>query len=144
MGEMVICFGGEWTIKNVIKGNRYLICKINNGKESFNLVNLHAPAVQKHRRGEFFREIMGKLILEKDRTFLIGDFNVVLSDIDRIGIGNPDTRGAKELQEIIEVLDIKDSFRDLYPEKREFTFKMIVNGGHESKSRLDRIYSPTD
>ena len=141
---MIICFGGEWTIKNVINGNRYLICKINNGKESFNLVNLHAPAVQKHRRGEFFREIMGKLILENGRTFLIGDFNVVLSDIDRIGIGNPDTRGAKELQEIIEVLDIKDSFRDLYPEKREFTFKMIVNGGHESKSRLDRIYSPTE
>ena len=142
MGEMIISFGGEWDIKNTIKGNRFMISKISNGIDHFNIVNLHAPAVQKHRRGEFFEGIVRTLILEQGRTFLVGDFNVVLEDKDKTG--NQDSMGAKELRQAIETLDINDSFRELYPNRLEYTFKMIVKGGRETESRLDRIYSPSD
>ena len=133
MGAMIISYGGDWDIVNVKKGKRFIIIKISNGTVSYNLVNLHAPAVYDHLRGQFFDEIMENLILDRDKTIVLGDFNVVLDSIDRIGSGRAES-GAKELSRVVEALDIKDAFRVLHPNALEFTFKMIVRG--EMKVRL--------
>ena len=56
MGLMTVCLGGEWDIIKTIKGNRYIICKISNGRDRLNLVNLHAPSYFHQLRGEFYRD----------------------------------------------------------------------------------------
>ena len=38
MGEMIICYGGEWEIINIKKGNRFLNIKISNGVEKYNII----------------------------------------------------------------------------------------------------------
>ena len=142
MGEMIISLGGEWEIKNVIKGHRYLIFKISNGVDKYNIVNLHAQSVKANKRGQFFEEIAGKLLVDSDKTFLVGDFNVVLEDIDKTG--NQGSSGAKELRELIDILDLSDTYRVKYPNALEYTCKTIVKGGREVEARLDRIYAPRD
>ena len=145
MGEMIISYGGEWDIVSIKKGKRFIIIKISNGAGlNYNIVNLHAQAVYANLRGAFFEEIMEILILDRDKTIILGDFNVVLDPIDRIGTGRSDEMGKKELIKVIQALDTKDAFRALHPHTLEYTFRMIVRGGNESKARLDRIYVPSE
>ena len=103
---------------------------------------MHAQSVKANKRGQFFEEIAGKLLVDSDKTFLVGDFNVVLEDIDKTG--NQGSSGAKELRELIDILDLSDTYRVKYPNALEYTFKTIVKGGREVEARLDRIYAPRD
>ena len=145
MGMMIICYGGGWDIVSTKKGNRYILCKISNGKDKLNLVNLHAPSKFHQLRGEFFRDIMEILLLEEDNFIISGDFNVVLEDRDKDGNQKPS--GREELQALVDVLGLKDAWRVMHPEEIDFTLSTVVqtcNGRKIVRSRADRFYIPDE
>ena len=101
MGMMIIGYGGGWDIISTKKGNRYIVCKISNGREKLNLVNLHAPSKFHHLRGQFYSELTEVLLQEEDNFIVAGDFNVVLEDRDKDG--NQKNSGREELQALIDL-----------------------------------------
>ena len=142
MGMMIIGYGGGWDIISTRKGNRYIICKISNGREKLNLVNLHAPSKFYHLRGQFYSELTEVLLQEEDNFVVAGDFNVVLEDRDKDG--NQKNSGREELQALIDLLGLKDSYRVTNPNTIDFTLSTMVNNGRIVRSRADRIYVPDE
>ena len=142
MGMMIIGYGGGWDIISTKKGNRYIVCKISNGREKLNLVNLHAPSKFYHLRGQFYSELTEVLLQEEDNFVVAGDFNVVLEDRDKDG--NQKNSGREELQALIDLLGLKDSYRVTNPNTIDFTLSTMVNNGRIVRSRADRIYVPDE
>lgn len=67
---------------------------------------------------------------------MCGDFNSITDINDRIPIKDiPITRDGKLLKKVCETSDMKDTFRELYPNKCDFTRvdKFV-------RTRIDRIY----
>ena len=71
---------------------------------------------------------------------MIRDFTITLEDKDLTGHYGKERVGRKELQEIVDILDLQDTFRVLHTEKQQFTY---TNTGHNRAARLDRAYVPS-
>ena len=115
----------EYKIKSLKKDNEgnmiYLDMDI--GDISLKLINLYAP----NRDSPLFFEKI-KDILETDGqmyTIICGDLNLVLNpdlDCDKYKhINNPKSR--QKLFEILEIFDLKDTFRQLHPNLRRYTWR---------------------
>ena len=142
MGCMIISYGGGWDIISTIKGDRFIICKISNGEEKLNLVNIHAPSHYAHCRPKFFKNLTRVLAFEEDRSIIVGDFNVVLENIDKTGLQG--SQGKDELIELIDVLGLHDAWRFLNQSTIDFTCQTKSRNDEMVKARYDRAYIPTD
>lgn len=107
------------------------------------LVNLYAPNTLQDRQ-TFFQETLHVLIssdlLESNPTIIVaGDFNTIIDTaLDKMG-GDPNQRTPpSSLTLLEETLSLSDSFRYLYPQKKDTTW----SNGHIF-TRIDRILIST-
>ena len=121
-------------------GGRVIVGKIKNGDFEFNLVNLHAPA-ESHYRPQFFKELADKLypLTNRHRTILVGDFNITLEDRDIVGKSGVERIGRKELKELVDALNLQDSYRCTHPTQIDITH---TNAWWQRAARIDRLYAP--
>ena len=80
------------------------------------------------------------LLPDRQNTIIIGDFNITLKDQDIIGKKGPTRIGREELNELVDSLDLQDTFRKLHPNRIDFTH---TNSGDRRASRIDRCYVPS-
>ncbi|XP_049948779.1 uncharacterized protein LOC126456905 [Schistocerca serialis cubense] len=96
-------------------------------------VSIYAPSgtEKKRARSQFFNEDICALLPRNNSNVVLGgDFNCVSAPEDQV----PAPNLCMELQELLRKLNLRDSWRLLYPNTTEFTY--FHNRG---RSRLDRI-----
>ena len=101
----------------------------------FRLLNLYTPADCDKERAAFFSQLP-----VTDNTMLVGDFNVVLSPLDRTSTSSTPyspNHSSRSLSNLCSKHDLHDSWRYLHPNK-------VVHSFHrgEYSARLDRIITP--
>ena len=118
------------------------------------LINIYAPADSSNVIKEnFFQELYNeikrnKANLEKSsnceiKLILTGDFNITLSQSDRFSPNNTNINQKipDSLNKIINEFDLKDSFREINPNKQSFSFEKVDNSSNTSvfknQSRID-------
>ena len=108
------------------------------------LLNIYAPSGsdKKYERGSFFsKEIFRALSLHSDSKWIVGgDFNCVLKPIDVENGTGFQQKNCPQLSDMVRAKKLKDVFRSLYPNSREFTFFRAT----AAPSRLDRFYLASD
>lgn len=113
-----------------------------NDGETFTLANLYAQNDDRSRRVQF-RELNHSLYMTEE-LILVADWNMVEDpDSDRAGCDrnrpyNLRGKGARELAEIKDNYNLVDSYREIFPNGRMYTFR----GQNNYRARLDRIYIP--
>ena len=115
----------KWKITFVkfYQDGRTIVTKIKKAKENKTLINIYAPT-NPFQRINYYDDLFK--ILSKHRSddcVLAGDFNITLQDIDILGQRGKQRHGRYELLQILQLLNLKDSFRTLYPDKQEITFE---------------------
>ena len=108
------------------------------------LLNIYAPSGsdKKHERGSFFsKTIFQALNMHQGSKWVVGgDFNCVLQRIDiENGVGF-DHKNSPQLADLVNIKGLKDVYRSVYPQGREFTFFR----SSAAPSRLDRLYVAGD
>lgn len=108
-------------------------------KNTYTLANVYAPS-HPQPRPAFYQELINTLATAEHKIILAGDFNVTLDDRDIVGHMTNRTQrpGRAELQNLIDILNLKDSFRDKHPNTIDTTH---TNIGNNRAARLDRIYT---
>lgn len=143
-GTCILCLSNSWKFKNVMyyDEGRTIELDIRQNDCKFKLINVYAPTNPTNRR-VFFDTLLRRLSSrpQRENVILAGDFNVTLQDMDTTGKKDSHNYGRDELQTIIDLLRVKDCFRNLHPNSRETTFSSKT---HNSSSRLDRIYVPNN
>ncbi|MBS1859994.1 MAG: hypothetical protein JST11_31785, partial [Acidobacteria bacterium] len=76
-----------------------------------------------------------------DRWIIGGDWNVVLDAQDRTSSLRHGENGAAGLHAIVDALGLRDVFRTLHPDEREYTHSHTNSNSQLRQSRLDRIYA---
>ena len=138
-GTCILQTSDKWQITFVkfFQEGRTILMKIRNGNKLKTLINIYAPA-NPAQRIAFYDELFKILSKNKsDDCFLAGDFNITLQDKDILGLRGKQRQGRYELSQIIQLLQLKDSFRALYPEKKETTYE---NNSVIRASRIDHAY----
>ena len=100
---------------------RYQIVKVKLGKEIFTLVNIYGP---NNDDPLFFNTFFSKLLHHSNTNIIIGgDFNIVLNNVlDKLnGPKHNNQKAQKEVKDQMKTLNLIDVFRELYPNKKEFT-----------------------
>ena len=125
-------------------GGRVILGKIKHGDFEYNLVNLHAPsgaATEQHHRPEFFKQLADQILplTDRHRTIIVGDFNITLEDRDIVGTSGIERVGRSELKELVDALNLQDSYRCIHPTQIDTTH---ANTGAQRAARLDRLYAP--
>ncbi len=69
--------------------------------------------------------------------FMLGDFNLVESSIDRLPPRMDATGPTESLKQLIRSLNLTDGWRETEPTRKQYTFLQSATG---SQSRIDRIY----
>ena len=119
-----IDYEGRWIYIDII---------INNNE--FRLINIYCPNKSSHRKK--FINNLEQIIPQNKYIILGGDFNFVENpNLDKNSenqISGLD--GKKEINKIKEIYNLYDPFRNIYKEKREYTW----NSGTQYR-RLDRFY----
>ena len=138
-GTCILQTSNKWEITSVkfCHEGRVTIVKIRSGKHIKTMINVYAPS-NPTQRVTFYDELFKTLTKNKSENCVIaGDFNITLHDIDIFGISGKQRRGRRELLNIIQMLNAKDSFRTVHPDKREFTYE---NTSEKRASRIDHVY----
>ena len=113
----------------------YLVVKINNKK--LKLVNVYAPVIPRERK-VFFKSL-NRYLQGNCPTILGGDFNCVI-DVNIDKCGGSDLYGELGSENLINVCEnhrLFDAFRNLYPDKKEYSWQNSLN---TISCRLDRFY----
>ena len=109
--------------------------------EELLLINVYAPN-GKQEQIKFWEDLdtsrRAKGLRRPD--FLLGDFNVTEDAIDRAPAHLDDINTIKVLRNLRQCLGLKDAWRHVFPNERNFTYR-ANNNGQQIKSRIDRIYS---
>ncbi|EIN12320.1 DNase I-like protein, partial [Punctularia strigosozonata HHB-11173 SS5] len=126
------------TVTTVVKGRAQSISLLWHGAEVVHLVNVYAPSTQTDQP-EFWEEFARSFEANElpQPHFMLGDFNVVEADIDRLPARMDDTRAAAALYGVKMDLGLQDTWRQTFETRREFTFFST----QQSASRIDRIYA---
>ena len=108
------------------------------------LLNIYAPSGsdKKYLRGCFFsKEIFRALSLYSVSKWIVGgDFNCVLQSIDVENGTGFQQKNCLQLADLVRAKNLKDVYRSLYPNIREYTFFRAT----AAPSRLDRFYLASD
>ena len=127
---------------------RFLYTKIND----LHIINIYAPLGDLYgERFEYKLKFYSKLIsflknfnLQKEKLILLGDFNIIHKNIDVFDANKweghitflPEER---EIFNQLLNLGLYDTFRELYPNKKEFSFFDYRDKGFKRGLRLDYI-----
>ena len=140
-GTAILQTSNKWELKQGTThlDGRVILAKLVNADTSYNIANIYAPGGEQRDRPFFFNELSALLypLTDRHRTIMIGDYNITLTDKDLRGQLGPDRIGRQELKEIVDILDLQDTFRVLHPHAQQFTY---ANTGHDREARLDRAY----
>ena len=124
-GTCILQTSDKWKITFVkfYQDGRTIVTKIKKAKENKTLINIYAPT-NPFQRINYYDDLFRILSKHKsDDCVLAGDFNITLQDIDILGQRGKQRHGRYELLQIVQLLNLKDSFRTLYPDKQEITFE---------------------
>lgn len=110
--------GSQW----VLEGNQ----------EEFCLINIYSPCNLRDKL--LLWDIISLVVRQKERvhTCVIGDFNNIIEEDERAGLGRADSR--REMRAFTEFLD-RSNLIDVKLQGRKFTW---YGRGGRCKSRLDR------
>ena len=133
IGTAVVYKGGSNTVVINVEENRLQKVVWNGIK----FLNVYAPSGSDRRfdRRKFFGDTVPKHLREI-LPIILGDMNCITDEMDTER--NAGNKLCPMLGQLIETYNLKDGFRILYPNKREYTFfrKEV------SAARLDRVYVP--
>ena len=115
-------------------------CRVQTAQlDSLNLINVYAPSGSDNKFAR--RELFGHTVMHAYRSFypnlplMGGDMNCILENKD--AKFNANQKKCEALRMIVNNFNLKDAFRQFYPNKIEYTFHRS-----NSASRLDRFYIP--
>ena len=139
-GTFILQTSDRWEITQHTSDNttgRVTTATITNKNTTYKLVNIYAPQYAHHRE-QFYEGLIDTLASNTDKLILGGDFNITLDDRDITGTDIGKGRyGRKRLQTIIDAHNLKDSYRVIYPQGTDTTYKNI---GIDRAVRIDRIH----
>ena len=95
------------------------------------------PLIEKHPlTSTYVKEKLRELkAVIKPHTLVVGDFNTPLSQMDR-SIRQKPNREIRELIEVINQMDLTDTYRTFHPNRKEYTF---FSAAHGTFSKIDHI-----
>ncbi|XP_071386084.1 LINE-1 retrotransposable element ORF2 protein [Centroberyx affinis] len=128
------------TISGDTKG-RYMVLSCTISGEEFVFVNVYCS---KDEKIDFAADADFSLRLPKSGNLIIaGDFNTVLAQFDKTSSikNRSHNHMLKALRGFLEVFDLVDVWRCLYPEEKCFTF---FDDSRKGKSRLDYFFVPRE
>ncbi|KAG2738875.1 DNase I-like protein, partial [Suillus brevipes Sb2] len=118
---------------------RALVLKIKwHSNETLTILNIYAPN-NLTQHPDFWERINAKWQEHNlpHPDFMLGDFNVTEDPLDRAPAKLDNENAISALRELRQNLNLQDTWRELHPTERVFTFYSNNN----SYSRLDRIYT---
>jgi exonuclease III len=138
--------------KNIENVNCHIIPQFLNGRLNhisikldkcvLHVLNIYGPAQQDERVNFYnhLNEYCRSINNNTDKYMVLGDFNCIISDLDTKS-GNMVTSNNLKLilENIIDTLNVVDTFRYKYPNRKSYTFTNNRGQG----SRIDKIYIPT-
>ena len=109
---------------------------------NYTLINCYFPSgktsTQTSQRIKTIQKLtsyLQNLKYKNRKLIIVGDFNLVLNQIDRTGHFSPNTNDKILFQNLLSNFDLIDSYRFLYPNTKTYSFSRS-----KPTSRLDRIY----
>ena len=138
-GTCILSTSDRWEIKLVKKSHegRVISTRIQSNEKQKMLINTYAPTNPTERIA-FYDDLLHSLGTNKNEEIVLaGDFNITLKDIDILGTSGKQRHGRIELLRLTQMLGVKDAFRDIYKDKRDFTYE---NASTKRASRIDHIY----
>ncbi|PPQ78110.1 hypothetical protein CVT24_006387 [Panaeolus cyanescens] len=106
------------------------------------MINVYSPN-EAARKKDFYKELKGKLCNQVDMSepILMGDFNVVMEEIDRSPMHGDQADVVQELEGLLGQHRWIDGWREHNKDKLDYTY---YQKGSASMSRIDRIYTNKD
>ena len=93
----------------------------------------------RNERENFISDVIPNLMIYRKRAgFICGDFNCITDKKD--SLVHPDQKVSKCLRKLIDLYQVSDVFRTLYPHSLQFS-RYYTWKGVKGATRLDRIYS---
>ena len=138
-GTCILSTSNRWEIKLMKKSHegRVISTRIQSNQKQKMLINTYAPTNPTERIA-FYDDLLHSLGTNKNEEIVLaGDFNITLNDIDILGTSGKQRHGRIELLRLTQMLGVKDAFRDIYKDKRDFTYE---NASTKRASRIDHIY----
>ena len=135
-------FWKEATTKELIAGRAFLLELPWHNNSKINILAVYAPNA--HDQNAAFWESLDKLWAENGLPrpdIMLGDLNMVESDIDRMPMRKDPTICTEMLESLKSTLELFDGWRQQYPDKIAHTYLQTATG---SQSRIDRIYTTND
>ncbi|EIW86190.1 DNase I-like protein, partial [Coniophora puteana RWD-64-598 SS2] len=113
------------------------------GNRKLCVVAVYAPSAGGPDNEEFWMLLRNKLAAQGNNLhkpdILLGDFNLVEDAPDRLPPHNDRIGSVIALRELRAALNLKDGWRETYPDQNAYTFFQTHRQGGR-KSRIDRIY----
>ena len=117
--------------KNTITEGHYIIIKGSIQEEDITIVNIYAPNIG---ASQYIRQTLTDIKGEIDsNTIIVGDFNNPLMPMDR----SSKQKMNKEIQVLLDEMDLIDIFRTFHPNAEEYTF---FSSAHGRFSRIDTFW----
>lgn len=128
---------------NIVIPGRLLNIKIRYGKDEYNMSVMYGFSGKLTVQNIIpFIDGLTEHHHNNENNILLGDFNFVENDIDRVnqngcGMNSADKRVSGTWTDYLDQAGLVDAFRARNPKRRWFSY---IHTQHNSKSRLDRLY----
>ena len=115
--------------------------------DNITFANLYLPSgndkTMKQKRDNYFSETIPQLLInKKDSVILSADYNCIIDKRD--AMRNADQKLSSSMKRFVNVFELKDSFRVLYPEANIFSRYYHTEDNGNGATRLDRVYHSGD
>uniref|UniRef100_A0A7N4Q1D9 exodeoxyribonuclease III n=1 Tax=Sarcophilus harrisii TaxID=9305 RepID=A0A7N4Q1D9_SARHA len=115
------------------KEGHYILLKGSTNNEAISILNIYAPSGV---ASKFLKEKLRELQEEIDsKTIIVGDLNFALSELDKSN-HKINKKEVKEVNRILEKLDMIDLWRKQNGDRKEYTFFSAVHGTY---TKIDNI-----
>ncbi|EKM75935.1 hypothetical protein AGABI1DRAFT_94557 [Agaricus bisporus var. burnettii JB137-S8] len=140
INQRIAAVGKNIKIETIIPGRAMLLETKWHNDESLTILNVYAPTNMRESRT--FWNNLWEMWTNTDSTLpfpdiILGDFNITEHPQDRCNGRWDNQETVDALQNLMKAFQMKDGWRDTFPNTQTFT--MVHNGNHH-QSRLDRIY----
>ena len=131
--------------QNVLIPGRLLNFEIGTSKHKYNFTAVYGHTGHDVSRSKLstFVDELARCHRVGDRNILLGDFNFVENDLDRVsssrvGMNQSDRLLGPLWVQFLSDMRLSDAFRAKNPRRRMFSY---IHTAHGAKSRIDRVYS---